>query len=400
MTLANTATRYGTISKTFHWLTALLILSLIPLGIIANDLPFDTSEQLARKAFLFSLHKTLGVFVFFTALARIYSALRQTKPAPLHPDRKFESFVAETVHWLLYGSLVLVPLSGWIHHAATSGFAPIWWPFGQNLPFVPKNEMFASVFSGLHLVFERVLAASIILHIIGAVKHHFVDKDVTLRRMWFGDTQSQSQDVRHSTILPIAAAVTAWVIALGLGSVIGVFDAHKSTAPTVALQEVQSEWVVQDGTLEFTITQFGTEVQGQFADWTASIRFDENATDQKAGDVDVQIAIPSLTLGSVTDQALGPDYFDVTTHSVAQFTAEIVKIVDGYSANGSLTIRGTTNPIEMPFGLSLDGDTAYVTGKLTLDRRDFGIGANMADEETLKFSVQVDINLTAQRASE
>ncbi|MEP6267626.1 MAG: YceI family protein, partial [Paracoccaceae bacterium] len=104
--------------------------------------------------------------------------------------------------------------------------------------------------------------------------------------------------------------------------------------------------------------------------------------------------------GSVTDQALGPDYFDVTTHSVAQFTAEIVKIVDGYSANGSLTIRGTTNPIEMPFGLSLDGDTAYVTGKLTLDRRDFGIGANMADEETLKFSVQVDINLTAQRASE
>ena len=83
MTLTNTSTRYGTISKSFHWLTALLILSLIPLGIIANDLPFETSEQLDRKAFLFSVHKTLGVFVFFTALARIYTALRQTKPDPV-----------------------------------------------------------------------------------------------------------------------------------------------------------------------------------------------------------------------------------------------------------------------------------------------------------------------------
>ncbi|MDP4990023.1 MAG: cytochrome b/b6 domain-containing protein, partial [Marivita lacus] len=123
MPVANTTAQYGAVAKTFHWLTALGILAVIPLGIIANDLPYDTAEQLADKAWLFSLHKTIGVTLFFVALARILWALSQPKPAPLHPDRKTETLLAEIVHWLLYGSLVLVPLSGWIHHAATEGFA-------------------------------------------------------------------------------------------------------------------------------------------------------------------------------------------------------------------------------------------------------------------------------------
>ena len=49
MSLANTHTRYGTVAKTFHWLTALLIVTLIPTGIIANGMPFETSEQVAEK---------------------------------------------------------------------------------------------------------------------------------------------------------------------------------------------------------------------------------------------------------------------------------------------------------------------------------------------------------------
>lgn len=108
MPLANTTQSYGGVAKTLHWLTALLILTLIPLGIVANQLPYDTSEQLAQKAWLFSLHKTLGVAVFFVALVRILWAVTQPKPGLLHPDRKVESLAAETVHWLLYGSLVQI----------------------------------------------------------------------------------------------------------------------------------------------------------------------------------------------------------------------------------------------------------------------------------------------------
>ena len=101
MSLNNTDRSYGGAAKTFHWLTALLIFSVIPVGIVANDMPFETSEQLGRKALLFSVHKTLGVTIFFVALARIGWAMSQPKPGLLNTDRPLEAALAETVHWLL-----------------------------------------------------------------------------------------------------------------------------------------------------------------------------------------------------------------------------------------------------------------------------------------------------------
>ena len=397
MSLTNTASRYGSLSKSFHWLTALLILTLIPLGIVANNLPYETSEQLAQKAFLFSLHKTLGVFVFFLALARILWALVQTKPLGLHPERKLESFAAEVVHWLLYGSLLLVPLSGWVHHAATTGFAPIWWPFGQDLPFVPKSESLAATTAGLHIVFERVLALSIFLHVAGALKHHFVDKDDTLRRMWFGRTEAQGGG-QHKAAAPFGTALAAWAVAIGVGASMGVYASHEAPKPAaVALDEVASDWRVEEGQLEITVTQLGSEVTGQFADWTAAITFDETLEAQKKGAVEVTIAIASLSLGSVTNQAMGPDFFNADAHPTAVFAADILQVTDGYQAQGTLSLRGQSVPVSFPFSLQIDGDRAMVEGNLTLDRRDFGIGDNMADEGSLKFAVAVNISLQALR---
>ena len=139
MTLANTDTRYGLVARVLHWLTALLILTAIPLGVIANDMAHDTSEALAAKAALFSIHKTVGVAVFAVAVLRILCALMQPRPVPVQAGPGWQVTMAAVVHWALYISLVAVPLSGWVHHAATTGFAPILWPFGQGLPFVPLD---------------------------------------------------------------------------------------------------------------------------------------------------------------------------------------------------------------------------------------------------------------------
>ncbi|MEL7204841.1 MAG: cytochrome b/b6 domain-containing protein [Pseudomonadota bacterium] len=397
MSFANTATRYGTVCKTLHWLTALLILALIPSGIIANGLPYDTPEALAQKAQLFSIHKTLGVVLFAVALTRILWVLTQPKPAALHPERRAETFLASTVHWLLYGSLVLVPLSGWVHHAATEGFAPILLPIGQDLPLVPKSETLAGITASLHIIFERVLVVALGLHIIGALKHHFVDKDVTLKRMWFGAAEGGGEPRKSGKLAPIFAAVSAWVIAIGIGASIGLFAKHESTAVAVALAEVESDWQVQEGTLSITVKQLGSDVQGSFSDWTAAISFDEQA-DGVMGEVDVAIAIPSLTLGSVTDQAMGADFFNAAEHPTAQFAAEITRAEEGFLATGTLTIKGTEIPVVLPFELALDGARAEMTGKVSLDRRDFGIGAG-TDEGSLGFGVTVDVELTALRGN-
>ncbi|MGC3936915.1 cytochrome b/b6 domain-containing protein [Roseobacter sp. EG26] len=398
MSLTNTATHYGAITKVFHWLTALLILTLIPLGIYANGLPYETSEQLAQKAWMFSLHKTLGVTVFFVALARICWAFSQEKPGLLHPDRKIESLAAETVHWLLYGSLMLVPLSGWIHHAATDGFAPIWWPLGQSLPLVPKSEAVASVSAGLHIVFERVLAASIFLHIAGALKHHLIDKDATLRRMLPGRPEVAKAGGGHRLVTPLLVAVTVWVGALAIGNTLGLYAAHGPTITAAALEDVQSDWQVQEGEITIAVRQLGSDVEGSFAEWTSAISFDESVTEGKAGSVETTISIGSLTLGSVTSQALGADFFNAEAFPTAVFAADIVKLEEDYEAQGTLTLKEAAMPVTLPFTLEITEGIATMSGSTTLDRRNYGIGDNQKDEASLGFTVAVQISLTAARA--
>jgi len=402
MHATNTRSSYGAVTKTFHWLTALGIFTVIPLGIIANRLPYDTAEQLADKAWLFSLHKTVGVTLFFVALARILWALSQPKPVPVHPDRTTETLLAEIVHWLLYGSLVLVPLSGWIHHAATEGFAPIWWPFGQNLPLVPENQQVSGIAAGLHIIFERVLIGSLLLHIAGAVKHAVVDKDHTLARMLPGRSVPDSAESapRRKVLAPVFAVVI-WAAAIGLGSALGLYQDHGAIAAEApALQQVDSEWVVESGTLGITVQQMGSAVSGSFADWTADIGFNESIDSGKAGTVTVEIAIPSLTLGSVTQQALGPDYFASAQYPTARFSADILNTDEGYVADGTLTLRGVEQAVSLPFDLSLNDNVATMEGSTVLDRRPFGIGENMTDESQLAFEVTVDVALTAERGAE
>ncbi|MFK7834919.1 MAG: cytochrome b/b6 domain-containing protein [Sulfitobacter sp.] len=398
MAFTNTAHRYGGVTKTFHWLMALLILTLIPMGWWANQLPYETDAQLAQKAWLFSLHKTLGVTAFFVAVLRILWALSQPKPGLLNADKKAESFAAELVHWLLYGSLVIVPLSGWISHAAAAGFAPIWWPFGQDLPLVPKSVGVEHFFAALHWVATKVLVASLVLHIAGALKHHVIDRDATLRRMLPGTAPIGPLPDQHHSKAPLAAATVVWALAVGIGGIMAA-SSDKETVQEVALAEVVSDWAVEEGSIEITVVQFGSEVTGQFADWTAAISFDETIPTGDVGTVTTTIAIPSLTLGSVTQQAMGADFFDANAHATSVFEAVIRHAADGYEAAGTLVIKDRSVPLVLPMNLALDGDRAELRADVTLDRRDFGIGDNVGDEASLAFAVSVAIKLTATRGT-
>ncbi|KUJ80732.1 cytochrome [Ruegeria marisrubri] len=409
MSFANTASSYGSVTKTFHWLTALLILTVIPLGWAATNMAeavndpsvTATAGEISRTALVFSLHKTVGVLIFFVALARILWAMTQAKPGLLNAENKPEALAAEAVHWLLYGSLVLVPLTGWVHHAATEGFAPILLPIGQDLPLVPKSQNLADITAGLHWVFQWVLVASLALHILGAIKHHVIDRDATLRRMLPGHANAPEPPAQQHGAGPALAALAVWGLALGAGAYAGTFATHQTSSPaTVALKMVQSDWQVQDGSLSITVGQLGTPVTGQFADWTAAITFDEPDAPGPAGHVEVTVAIGSLTLGTVTDQAMSADFFAVSEFPTATFKGEIVKTESGYEARGPLTIRDRSVDIVLPFTLDLADGTATMSGNLVLDRLDFGIGQNMPDESSLAFAVEVGVELTAIRQPE
>ncbi len=416
--LHNTRARYGRVAMAFHWLTVALIFTLLPLGLIANRLPYATSAALAQKAWLFSLHKTLGVSVLAVAILRILWALHAPRPAPLHPRRRFETALAGAVRWLLYISIVAVPLSGWLEHAATSGFAPIWWPFGQSLPLVPKSEPLAALFSGWHRTFTKLLLAVVILHIVGALKHLWIDHDQTLARMWPRALKVSipiPAAPARASHAPALGAIGLYIAAIVLSTVLGqkappataTTPANATpqpgvpSAPTPAASARQNVWQVVDGSLKIGVKQFGSAVAGEFSDWHATITFNPDFVlddpEARQGHATVDVAIDSLHLGSVTAQALGYDFFDAAHFPTARFSADIMPANDGYEAGGTLTIKGITKPLKLPFSLAIKGDIATMHAKIALDRRAFHIGANLPDEQSLGFDVTVEVALTARR---
>jgi polyisoprenoid-binding protein YceI len=237
----------------------------------------------------------------------------------------------------------------------------------------------------------------VVLHVTGALKHHVIDRDATLRRMLPGHTPAEPTARQPGHALPFASALVVWAVVLGGAGALGWYG-QADGGGGAALAQVESEWQVQEGTLEITAVQMGSEVKGSFADWTADISYAQAPdADGQHGKVTVTVAIGSLTLGSVTDQAMGADFFNVEDYPTATFRADLLSTDEGHVARGELTIKGQTVPVDMPFELDIEGDTARASGGLTVDRRKFDIGQGVTDPDTLAYSVDVRFELTATR---
>lgn len=93
MSACNTNTSYGSVTRAFLWVMALLVILMIPLGLRANHLAHLVESgaadpaTLSQAQFLFSPHKSMGVGIFFLALARIIWALTNPKPNPLRSHK-------------------------------------------------------------------------------------------------------------------------------------------------------------------------------------------------------------------------------------------------------------------------------------------------------------------------
>lgn len=390
MSLSNTSRSYGSAARALHWAVALLVLANIPLAFWAEGLPRTSDADAALLARVYSAHKTIGIAVLMLAVARILWALSQPKPVPLHPERRLETFAAEAVHWSLYAAILVLPLSGWIGHAASTGFAPILWPFGQSLPFVPKSEGLAHLAGALHGAASKLLILSILLHVTGALKHALIDRDGTLSRMITGRAAGKGLAKAHRR--PALLSVALW--GLLIGAVLAFAPASREEGAAAVATAEGSNWAVTDGTITFTVLQMGQEVTGRFEGWTARISYDP---DSRTGDTEVMIPLAGMTIGAVTEQAAGPEFFDRASFPEARFTAAIADEAGTLTARGTLSLRGKDAPVALPFTLTTDGDMATAAGTVTLDRRDFGMGPNFPDESTVGFAVRVDIVLTARR---
>jgi cytochrome b561 len=175
---ARPAERYTSTAIGLHWLIALLMVGGFWLGWIMTDIPGFTPTKLKY----FSWHKWIGVTVFMLALVRlVWRATHAAPPTPAGMPR-WQVGAAHLTHFLLYVLMFAIPVSGYLYSSAANvqvvylGILP--------LPtLIAPDKALKVILRSVHIALNYTLLVFVALHVLGALKHHFVDRDGLLARM-------------------------------------------------------------------------------------------------------------------------------------------------------------------------------------------------------------------------
>jgi cytochrome b561 len=409
MTLANTEEEYGLIAKLFHWLIAVIVIGLLPLGLFMTGM-----ENSPLKLEIYAVHKSFGLLVFFLGLGRIVWRIVSPPPDHLESHEHWEVTLAAASHFWLYVCIIGMPLTGWLMSSAMEFPVPF---FGVQLPhLIGKDEHLGELFREAHGVIAYTLLFVLALHVAGALKHHVIDKDETLSRMAF---RTQGMLLPAAIVLVVGASfgISALLIAKDFlhkrteTAAPAMQTAVKSapagaTAPAAALPDTsvlaENGWAIvpAQSKLQFRTTMYGSEFTGDLPDFNGTIIF--NPDDLSTARADIRINMAKVTTGdSDRDSNIGgAAWFDSAAFPEARYEAAKFEKAEGnnYVAIGNLTIRGKTMPVVIPFTLDIAGNTAHMKGDVTLNRLDYGMGeGEWEDEKTVGHDVEVLIDVTAIR---
>jgi cytochrome b561 len=170
--------QYGMIAKSLHWLIALLIFAQAGLGFYMSDL--DYYDPLYKRAF--DLHKSTGVLTFVLIILRLLWAWVDVRPPLAASMKSWEKLAASSVHQLLYLLMVLIPLAGYLVSTADGRAVDVFGLF--ELPALLPAEKGREEWAGdLHEGLAVFLLLLVVGHVMAALRHHFINKDSTLRKM-------------------------------------------------------------------------------------------------------------------------------------------------------------------------------------------------------------------------
>lgn len=174
--LRNTTVRWGALAQFFHWTIVVLIITQFVLALYAEDL------HGMKKLAILATHKSIGITILMLAVLRVLWRLFNPIPALPTTLKPYERFLAHFTHSALYVLIFITPLAGWIMSSAR-GFPVSWFNQFQLPDLVAKNKPLYDFMVELHVTLAWTLAAIAGLHLLAALKHHFVMKDTVLKRM-------------------------------------------------------------------------------------------------------------------------------------------------------------------------------------------------------------------------
>lgn len=411
-------TRYSAAAIALHWILALLLLFQVGLGGGLEHLPKGFAQFAG-----YQFHKSVGILILLLSLVRLGVRLVKARPAPV-PDGKPQMFLASAVHVLLYAIMLGGPITGWVIVSTakvklqTMLFGVVPWPD------LPVGQALHEPAEFMHGLLGPMTLGLVLLHVAGALYHHFKREDVIGRML--------PAAIASRTAIGIAAAVAIVAGFLALSGGRGLVFAAPAAAPSaqassaeviddplpaasaseVAVEPSQgaseaaamakaAPWKLEKGgRLGFSAEYSGEAIKGSFGRWDAKIVFDPE--DLAGSSIRATIDLASVESGdSQRDDMLRSDsFFGVGSNPSAQYVSTSIRETGAgrYVANGTLTLHGQRKPMTLRFSLKIDGDKATANGSATLQRLSFGVGeAEWSATDQLKDVVGVDFSFRATR---
>lgn len=175
--LRNTRERYGLIAQLFHWIVVVLVITQFALGFTAHGLPISL-----ERLILLARHKSIGITIFVLVVLRLAWRLYSKPPAlPPSPHRFFNA-AARMSHGLMYALLLAMPPVGWLLSSA-SNLTVAWFGLFSLPNLVAPDKRLANWMLMTHESMAWLLLATITVHVLAALWHHFLLKDSVLLRM-------------------------------------------------------------------------------------------------------------------------------------------------------------------------------------------------------------------------
>ena len=374
MQVRNTPLRWGAVSQLLHWLVVALVITQFVLASLAEDL----APGMAKLGLL-ARHKSVGITILGLALLRLAWRLGQPVPALPSGMPRWQRGLATGTHHLLYALLLAMPLSGWLMSSARN-YPVSWFGLVQLPDLIAPGEHAFEALRATHGTLAALLAATALLHLAGALKHHFVDRDDVLRRML------PFMRPRALAPLPIVVPGLLAVAAVLASAGAPAFAAPPGAKPApkpAANAAVHYEFDPARSTIEFRFRQAGAVATGTFRRFTASLDWPGSGAPAAARlEVGVEVGTLDTKDKDRDDTLRGADLFDVGRFPQARFVATRITpsaaTAGGFLAQGTLQIRDRARTLALPLTLSLATESgrrvATLRGETTLRRLEYGVG--------------------------
>jgi polyisoprenoid-binding protein YceI len=298
------------------------------------------------------------------------------------------------------------PLTGWALVSTAKVKVPTLLFGVVPLPHLPLPQAGHQLFEGAHGLLAWIGIALLLLHIAGAARHQWLIGDGLIWRMVPGRStlailalmlsipaafligQTLTRSASAPATAPSAPEADEGVPANAAASETTTPEPttntatadNAATAPANIVEEAAvtppSTWAVQPGGhLNFSVGNGGTSIDGGFSRWTAAIVMDPERPE--TADIRVEIDLASASVGdpTQTEMLANDEFFAVAAHPRAVFVARgAERTAKGYTARGTLTLKGVSRPQTIRFTLTGGGATRQVEGSASITRASFNIG--------------------------